>query len=220
MACECPEVKVRYVRDKRDEGFGRDAGRTDSVTYCDRIRAWRRRLPPVKCLLVLCSGNICRSAYAGARLKSLLPPDTFQVLSGALSGLSGGPSPASFQDATRARGTNLDQHRSHAVAGGDLEQADLILVMDKGHEDQLRGSPAAKKVRWLGAMGEGSPAIADPVDLDREGIDRVLDQIDCACTRLAGRLKAPEGGEAKMLHPRIRQRAVPSAAARAGKAIP
>ena len=153
------------------------------------VRAWRRPLGRVERVLVLCSGNICRSAYAGVRLAEALAPRGIEVRSGGLVGPSGRPSPDGFAAAARARGVDLGAHRSHHAGDDDLAWADLVLIMDEGHQRRMAGKNGARaKTRWLGALGGGPAAIADPIDLDADGIEGVLDRLDDAIARLVARL--------------------------------
>jgi protein-tyrosine phosphatase len=152
-------------------------------------RAWQAPLPSVDRVLVLCSGNICRSAYAGARLAPSLAPLGLEVRSGALLGRSGRPSPELFQTVARRRGVELLEHRSYHVGDADLDWASLVLIMDDEHHRLLKTSPARAKVRWLGAI-DGAATIPDPLDFGEDDIERVLERLDRACDRLVARLSA------------------------------
>ncbi|HXU72730.1 MAG TPA: ATP-grasp domain-containing protein [Polyangia bacterium] len=156
----------------------------------DAVRAWRRPLPDVRRVLVVCSGNICRSAYAGARLAPSLAPLGLEVRSGALLGRSGRPSPALFQTVARRRGVELLEHRSYHVDEADLDWASLVLIMDDEHHRFLKTTPARAKVRWLGAI-DGTATIPDPLDFGEADIERVLERLDRACARLVARLSTP-----------------------------
>jgi protein-tyrosine-phosphatase/predicted ATP-grasp superfamily ATP-dependent carboligase len=150
---------------------------------------WHRPLPTVERVLVLCSGNICRSAYAGARLAEALRNRDVEVRSAALSGPAGRSSPPTFQRAARARNVDLADHRSQPVTDEEIARADLILIMDSTHALALKGrrlnGKLGHKVRWLGAVLEGDPEIADPVDFDAAATNVVLERIDAAVERVA-----------------------------------
>jgi protein-tyrosine-phosphatase len=156
---------------------------------------WDRPLGDVEHVLVLCSGNICRSAYAGARLSEALRDRAVEVRSAALSGPAGRTTPPTFQRVARARNVDLTSHRSQPVTDDALARADLILIMDSGHALELQGrklnGALGNKVRWLGAVLDGDPEIADPVDFDAAATEVVLARIDAAVARVADALARP-----------------------------
>lgn len=158
----------------------------------EAIAAWQRPLGDVRRILVLCSGNICRSAYAGVTLGAAAPHG-IEVRSGGLVGPSGRPTPDVFATAARRRGIDLAEHRSHAIDDTDLAWADLILIMDEGHYRAVaaRGPAALAKTRWLGGVvarrGAG-PAITDPVDFGAGQVDEVLDHLDRSIDAVSARI--------------------------------
>ncbi len=146
------------------------------------VLAWQEPLVDVRRIMVLCSGNICRSAYAGIKLGTTLSGQ-FEVRSGGLSGSSGMRSPDTFAATARRRGIDLTEHRSHAVSDADLDWADLVLIMDERHADALaeRRPEVLAKTRWLGgaaAQRGQNPTIADPVDFTAVQVETVLDLLD------------------------------------------
>lgn len=145
------------------------------------VAAWQRPLDRVQRVLVLCSGNICRSAYTteliGRRARGM------DIRGAALKGPSGRRSPRAFAAAARLRGVELEAHRSHALARADIDWADLILIMDDTHRRALgaRYPDALAKTRWLGAVAAprgADPAIADPIDMDTIEVGHVLDRLE------------------------------------------
>lgn len=163
----------------------------------EAVAAWQKPLVNVHRIMVLCSGNVCRSAYAGVRLGKALGAG-FEVRSGGLSGSSGMRSPAVFAAAARNRGIDLTGHRSHAVDDAGLDWADLVLVMENKHAEALavRRPEVLSKTRWLGGAtarrGE-NPAIVDPVDFTGAQMETVLDLLDRATDAVAERLQLNEG---------------------------
>jgi len=149
------------------------------------VRAWHK--PPVgRRVLVVCSGNICRSAYAVRKLREA----GVDARGAALEGPSGRPTPDHVQEVSRRRGVELSDHRSEHVTDEVLEWADLVLVMEARHERALRRWPQhGHKMRWLGALTDEGPVIVDPIDLDAAETDAVLDQIDRASARLVSLLR-------------------------------
>jgi len=90
----------------------------------------------MKHILVICIGNICRSPLAEGLLKKELPHHV--VFSAGLSALVGqSADPLSVKIAAE-HGFNIQEHRAQQVAAWMCQQADLILVMERGHKDQLQ----------------------------------------------------------------------------------
>jgi protein-tyrosine-phosphatase len=152
-----------------------------------------RDLGKARRLLLLCHGNICRSAYAEARLRS--DPRLFgvEVRSAGFYKTPGRKSPEHFQQLAAARGVALEAHRSRLVDPEDVRWADAIVVMDQRNHDLLRelAPEALGKVFWLGSLGDGrGPEIDDPYSEAPEKIAVILDQMDHCLDRFASSLGA------------------------------
>jgi protein-tyrosine phosphatase len=85
-------------------------------------------------ILLLCSGNVCRSVMAQALLSARLAERRAPV-SVTSAGLlaSGQPPPAEAVAAMAARGIDIAGHLSRRVAVADLAAADLVLGMAREH---------------------------------------------------------------------------------------
>jgi protein-tyrosine-phosphatase len=150
-----------------------------------------RLLRPIRRVLVLCYGNICRSPYAAAALARRRPDLDVRGLG--FHARTGRATPVEILDAAAARGVDLGGHRSGRVTYGDLEAADLILVMDR---DQARRVRAASREAWsrthlLGLFADRMQVeIDDPYGHGRDGAERALERIDAAVEGLAARIPA------------------------------
>lgn len=112
--------------------------RNEGVIEADR----RKRLFHCVILLV-CTGNTCRSPMAEVLLKDLLQKafpelasqfqDLIHVASGGLSAFPGGPASPEAQAVMQRRGLNLKNHQSCSVTEQSLRNADLVLTMTQGH---------------------------------------------------------------------------------------
>jgi protein-tyrosine phosphatase len=81
-------------------------------------------------ILLLCTGNVCRSAMAQAMLSARAPAAS--VTSAGL--LEGGQRPpAEVVSVMAARGISVTGHRSRRVTPADLAAADLVLGMAREH---------------------------------------------------------------------------------------
>ncbi|MGE5579827.1 MAG: L-threonylcarbamoyladenylate synthase [Bacillota bacterium] len=148
-------------------------------------------------LLMVCSGNTCRSPMAEALMRALwdrsghLP--MLQVWSRGTSALPGFPASHEAIEAMAARGLDLSKHLSAPVSEADLETADLVLTMTGAHKNALLGRyPAhAAKVRTLAEVSEGAVRgdVEDPFGLDQAQYDRAAETIERGLSALIARLK-------------------------------
>lgn len=114
-------------------------------------------------ILTVCVGNICRSPVAEALLKKRLPGR--KVWSAGLHAMVGHPADPTACEIAVRQGLNLPRHRAQQITGWMCAQADLVLVMEASHQQELaRRYPTARgKIRRLGAFGpHGAFDIADP----------------------------------------------------------
>jgi protein-tyrosine phosphatase len=100
------------------------------------------------CILVVCTGNICRSPIAegvlraefGRRLSERAP----EVISAGTAGWEGSPAMPESVDAAAERGADISEHVAHRLASHDIERADLIIGMSSEHRDDVvRSTPGA-----------------------------------------------------------------------------
>lgn len=132
-----------------------------------RHRAVRRRLSTAarpRRILVVCNGNVCRSPYLTAVLRSSLLD--VEVTSAGFVG--GGRSvPPSARSLAHDRGLDLSMHRSQLISQSEVFRADLVLVMDPDQARRLAisfGVAAGKIVIApdLSTRFHGTRSIHDP----------------------------------------------------------
>ncbi len=85
-------------------------------------------------ILVVCTGNACRSPMAAAILEALLRRCGVdeQVVSAGTAPWKGGPTGTAVA-VMRERGLNLDAHGHRAATRELLERSDLVLCMERAH---------------------------------------------------------------------------------------
>ena len=122
-------------------------------------------------ILIVCTGNTCRSPMGEAILRSILPPDLAEQVrvSSAGSGASEGiPASPHAMEATRARGMELSRHRSRPLTPKLIQDSDLVLGMEPMHVAHAKdmAPSAAKRVHLItehGADGGTGEGVRDPM---------------------------------------------------------
>ena len=82
-------------------------------------------------ILVVCTGNICRSPIGERLLRQLLPGK--RITSAGIYGLEGSPADVSAQDVAGRHGISLEGHRARKLTPQIMRESDLILVMEPAH---------------------------------------------------------------------------------------
>jgi protein-tyrosine phosphatase len=159
----------------------------------------------VPSVLLVCTGNICRSPTADGVLRRLVREAGLEGLvrvdSAATHDYHVGEAPdPRAQEHARRRGYDLSALRARQVAREDFEDFELILAMDRGHLEILRriAPPEHRhKLRlFMEFAGERqAEEVPDPYYGGPGGFERVLDMVEAAArgllAQLRGGVKAP-----------------------------
>lgn len=123
----------------------------------------------MKKLLILCTGNTCRSPMAGALAAKLAREEFNQEVEIKTAGVAAFPGvPATPQAVTvmEEKGLDLSGHIAQPVTPELVEWAELILTMTAGHKEMVIGQypQAREKVFTIGEYAGNSAAhdIPDP----------------------------------------------------------
>lgn len=152
-------------------------------------------------VLMVCTGNICRSPTAEGVLRAKLQQAGLggQVLVDS-AGTQGyhtaePPDPRAIRAAAQ-RGYDIAGIRARPLRPEDFSQFDWLLAMDQGHLDWMaKRAPAAAsgRVGLLMPMARRHPGVhevPDPYYGGPAGFDHVLDLVEDACDGLVERLRA------------------------------
>jgi len=162
--------------------------RQDALAELQRRFGAEPPLPPspIRCVLVICHGNICRSPFAAALLARQLP--ALEVRSAGLFAGNGNPAyPSGLQIAKRFE-VDLESHRSAPIDDSMLSGVDLVLGMEGRHRAQFarRHPELAARVRLLGHFLQSPPfTLPDPWGSSDDVFVRSFEQISSATKRLA-----------------------------------
>lgn len=131
-------------------------------------------------LLMVCTGNICRSPTMEAVLRALAAERGFAAAidSAGTEGWHAGepPDPRTIA-AGRARGYRLEDLRARQVRREDFDRFDLILAADRGHLRRLQAlAPPDSRAR-LGLF-LGGDELPDPYYGGPEEFEAVLDAVE------------------------------------------
>lgn len=146
-------------------------------------------------VLVVCSGNTCRSPLAAAMLEARLEVDSEQIEvtigSAGTAAWDGAPASEGAYLVALERGLDLSTHRARMLTTHLVAEADLILTMSEAHSHRVADLGGAEKVhslhRYATNDAEGG-SVPDPYGGNVEGYrntaDALEELIDGVATRL------------------------------------
>lgn len=140
-------------------------------------------------ILVVCTGNSCRSPMAAALLNKMLAGLPAFVYSAGTEAPVGQEATRSARQVAAEFDLDIHGHRARQLTPELCRSADLILVMAAEHRDWVRinASDALSRVRFLAAYPDtGAIEVPDPVGRSLEFYRRVARQMMPALERVAG----------------------------------
>ena len=127
-----------------------------------RVRASQTRAR-VAHILVVCSGNICRSPFAEGYLRMRLEQRglrRWRVSSGGTLDIVGEPASEPAVRLARQYGFELEAHRSKGLASSTIARARVILVMEEAHLREV-ATQWPQKASAIRLVNEFHPAVSD-----------------------------------------------------------
>ncbi|WP_238485045.1 protein tyrosine phosphatase [Rahnella rivi] len=131
-------------------------------------------------ILIVCTGNICRSPIAERLLRQMLPDKKIDS-AGTVAMVDKPADPYAVKVAQKYQ-LQLDGHHATQFTSALGRQYDLILVMEKSHQEQIsRVAPEARgKIMLLGHWN-GRREISDPYRKSQEAFESVYRIIEQSC---------------------------------------
>jgi protein-tyrosine phosphatase len=181
------------------------------------LHPWRRRsalhrlgrAPLPRTALFVCHGNICRSPYAAAVARRLLPAGVAVESAGFIG--PDRPSPPEAIAVAGERGLDLTPHRSQVIEMEHVREVDLVVVMDSEQRHRLVSSRPELGSRVV-LLGDLDPepitrrTVLDPVEQPAEVFRTCYDRIDRCVGALATLWRTPGADDAQGQGGKLEQR--------------
>lgn len=134
-------------------------------------------------ILLVCTGNICRSPIAEALLGTMLAPDNPEVTVGSAGtgAWDGTPASEGAYLVSLEHGLDLSSHVARLLTRDLVEEASLIITMARHHRSRVEELGGGAKMHLLGELAgkTGTAAeVSDPFGADIEAYRDTFDQLE------------------------------------------
>ncbi|MCX7836676.1 MAG: low molecular weight protein arginine phosphatase [candidate division WOR-3 bacterium] len=143
-------------------------------------------------ILIVCTGNTCRSPMAKGILENYLKDYPVFIYSAGTSALRNSPPSSYAEKALKEIGIDISNHRSQQINEKMVWQADLILCAERNHIYYLETFyPEFKDKIFLikGYPNKDGEDLLDPIGLDYDVYVRVREELKAALKKVAEDIK-------------------------------
>ena len=146
-------------------------------------------------ILIVCTGNTCRSPMAEGMLRALLSerfgPGVIRILSAGTAAIPGEPAADHAITVLEEKGIDLKEHKSQALTEDMIREAELILAMTDRHREAVlvMVHEAEGIIRVL--------AMEDPFGLSLDVYRECAAQLEKQLLELAGEFEKEDGVEGR-----------------------